>query len=241
MRKREVKTGRFVRVNDKILTASAKMAFWTEAEGIWYVRRCNHVGRICKPKPYKDEEDMGCFASAESYFKETGEVPVRFPKSKKIYYFFPSELNTVQCASGTLDTLERCPPMLEVLNDYDWGMAFEYAGDRSSAYLGGRVYGTPWLSGAIPGRTYNLSHFCREDVTRIIGISEGKNDERPWLIAGKLRDGRWFYLEAGCDYTGWDCQAGGQAVIAKSKKELIQFGIPSESCRRLSLAFEGEE
>ena len=46
--------------------------------------------------------------------------------------------------------------------------------------------------------------FTRGDVVEIYGISEGENDEDSWVLAGRLLDGRHFYLTAWCDYTGWD-------------------------------------
>lgn len=70
--------------------------------------------------------------------------------------------------------------MLQVLDSYDWREAFVYA-------IG----------------------FAREDVAEIHGIREGENDGASWIIYGRLHDKRWFALSAGCDYTGWDCQAGG--------------------------------
>jgi hypothetical protein len=43
-------------------------------------------------------------------------------------------------------------------------------------------------------------------------IQQGENDGRNWLWAVQFEgayDGDWWVLCAGCDYTGWDCQAGG--------------------------------
>jgi hypothetical protein len=56
-------------------------------------------------------------------------------------------------------------------------------------------------------------------------------------VYGRLKDGRWFLLAAGCDYTGWDCQAGGVAKIADSREELEQYGITDEQKAR----FNGED
>lgn len=78
--------------------------------------------------------------------------------------------------------------MLEVLNDFDWEEAFKYAENPRAP---------------LPSGDYDLSSFTREDVTDIAGIREGENDEEDWLVYGRLRDGRWFFLSAWCDYTGW--------------------------------------
>lgn len=64
--------------------------------------------------------------------------------------------------------------ILEALDDYDWGYAFDYA------------------------------MFDREDVAEIIAMSEGEHDEKDWLLLCKLNNGQFGGLSAGCDYTGWD-------------------------------------
>lgn len=86
--------------------------------------------------------------------------------------------------------------MLEVLNTYDWGEVFGFAGE--DAYN----HSTP--SSVLSAMPCDNSPFTRKDVEEIYGMYEGENDEEDWLIAGKLKDGRHFMIEAGCDYTGWD-------------------------------------
>ncbi len=103
--------------------------------------------------------------------------------------------------------------MLAELDGYDWGEAFAYA-DR------------PML---IEGSLVSVSGFTRDDVAEIVGITEGENDGHNWEIAGRLTDGRWFFLSAGCDYTGWDCVASGQAWVADDRDSLIQFGLTAEA------------
>ena len=55
------------------------------------------------------------------------------------------------------------------------------------------------------------------------------------MCYGQLNDGRWFYLEAGCDYTGWDCQAGGSVTIARTKEECENFAMTDESRSRMNV------
>jgi hypothetical protein len=89
--------------------------------------------------------------------------------------------------------------MLKVLNDYDWEEVFGFSGEDACNY--GKPYNLEGVDD-----TYKVSEedFTREDVEKIYGLHEGENDEEDWLIAGKLNDGRYFMIEAGCDYTGWD-------------------------------------
>ena len=89
--------------------------------------------------------------------------------------------------------------MLKELDDYDWQEAFGYAGDPTACYSG------PCKGVQSEEDEISTDGFSREDVVKIYAMEEGENDEAPWRIYGKLKDKRYFYLEAGCDYTGWDC------------------------------------
>lgn len=50
-------------------------------------------------------------------------------------------------------------------------------------------------------------------VTEIIKYYNGCNDAEPWIIVCKTNENKYMVLEAWCDYTGWDCQAGGTYEI----------------------------
>jgi hypothetical protein len=88
--------------------------------------------------------------------------------------------------------------MQMLLDSYDWQEAFGFCGEPDTYADKIRI------EGALPKKEYDLSPFTRENVTDIACYSEGENDGESWQIVGKLKDGRWFFLEAGCDYTGWD-------------------------------------
>ncbi len=77
--------------------------------------------------------------------------------------------------------------MLKILDNYDWEEAFKYATPRKS----------------LPGEKISTDPFDREDVVELYDIDDGINDEADWICYGKLKDGRFFALSAGCDYTGW--------------------------------------
>jgi hypothetical protein len=52
-----------------------------------------------------------------------------------------------------------------------------------------------------------------EQVATVGRRATGQNDEADWLAFGTMLDGRTFSLRAGCDYTGWECQAGGDGAF----------------------------
>ena len=76
---------------------------------------------------------------------------------------------------------------ISVLKSYDWQEAFKTGSLRP-----------------IPGDKTPQNTFSVEDVIEIYKIHEGYRDEDSWQIYGHLKDGRYFYLEAWCDYSGWD-------------------------------------
>ena len=80
--------------------------------------------------------------------------------------------------------------MLPELEDYDWEQAFEVAQrDNPIAVIGDDQVPT--------------SPFTRDDVARIIAKAEGENDGESWVGVFELKDGRFAYVTAWCDYTGW--------------------------------------
>lgn len=124
----------------------------------------------------------------------------------------------------TPDTTIKIP-----MDDYDWREAFGCAGDPEGEHNSADV------RPAQPNSNVALTPFGRTDVETVFAIREGENDERNWLCYGRLKDGRYFFLSAGCDYTGWDCQSGGCAFVSNSQEELLQFGITASERADLAL------
>ena len=75
--------------------------------------------------------------------------------------------------------------------------------------------------------------FTAEDVTEVIAHEEGENDGERWIAVLRLKDGRYAFIAAGCDYTGWDCRSGGWSEIADSLEHLVQFVMTEGARNRL--------
>jgi hypothetical protein len=120
--------------------------------------------------------------------------------------------------------------MLPELNDYDWGEVFGEGGGGNCTTI--RPNRPPH------DRTTSLATFSREDVALISGLSEGERDGRDWIIYGQLKDDRWFVARAGCDYTGWDCQAWNSGSVAASEHDIIWFGLDPDERERFGLLRE---
>lgn len=114
--------------------------------------------------------------------------------------------------------------MKEELNNYDWEEVFGYnSPDRCVK------------------DDADTSSFSREDVAEIIGMEDGYNDGDNWIGLFRLLDGRFVFIRAGCDYTGWDCQQWGQSHVAKELQDLIRFGMSLEERGRLKCLLEEEK
>lgn len=130
--------------------------------------------------------------------------------------------------------------MIDLLTGYDWEKVFEYAGDLFSEET---AEPGEWRSNdgecnvsACLGTDTSAAPVWRKNVTRVIASSEGENDGPAWLIVVEVNDGRFAFLNASCDYTGWDCQAGGHCIVDTDLAHLIRFGIGEEDRARLGLS-----
>ena len=115
--------------------------------------------------------------------------------------------------------------MLPQLEEYDWSEAFGYC-NPPGVVLPERNNDNP---------VSLRKNYSREDVETILYSSEGENDGLSWIMVGKLKDGRYFYLNAGCDYTGWDCQAGGFSEVAMNLDNLLRFGCDDDARNRFGI------
>ncbi len=50
---------------------------------------------------------------------------------------------------------------------------------------------------------FGYAQFQPDEVKRTVAYSNGCNDGDNWVGVFELNDGRFGYVEAGCDYTGW--------------------------------------
>lgn len=49
--------------------------------------------------------------------------------------------------------------------------------------------------------------YTADDIAEVLAVWEGANDGGDWRWILKLNDGRFVFLQGGCDYTGWDCRS----------------------------------
>lgn len=130
----------------------------------------------------------------------------------------------------------------EMIEDYDWQQVFAYAGKGTVPDASGfepTNYATEHTRvpiGRCEGASADIGTdpFDLNDVDEVLAADAGENDERDWITVARLKDGRIAFVFAGCDYTGWDCQAGGQVVVSNDLGNLVRFGLTTEARERFT-------
>ena len=79
--------------------------------------------------------------------------------------------------------------------------------------------------------------FTQDDVFDVLGAASeiGSFAEIEVWIWGVLKDKRYFFLVAGCDTTGWGCQAGGWSGMANNQDGLIHMIMDEDARAALDL------
>lgn len=114
----------------------------------------------------------------------------------------------------------------QLVVDYDWAEVF---GEGTGGNTDGTIQVIP------PGADVDGSPVSRADVAEIIAAVNGENDEEDWVGLFRLKDGRYLVAEGGCDYTGWDCQAGNSLCVAGNLDDAVRLGLSDEQQRRLGV------
>ena len=108
----------------------------------------------------------------------------------------------------------------EFKQDYDWRAAFNEAvvGDYRSYSADER------------GEPHPI-----DNVTAVYAASVGENDERDWIAVVEWEGKRFAVMRAGCDYTGWDCRAGGSIEYHDTLQQAVsKLTLTEEERQRLS-------
>ena len=94
--------------------------------------------------------------------------------------------------------------------EYDWAEALHYLGDGLSVAEG---------SSASDSREMEI------DQILALRFEDGDYAEVEVYAVLLLKDGRFAFHRAGCDTTGWDCQAGGWTQVSHSLQHLYQMSL----------------
>jgi len=69
----------------------------------------------------------------------------------------------------------------------------------------------------------NYAKFKFEDIQNVLYAKEGEPDGDDWKLVVKLKSGKFGWLTAWCDYSGWGCQEGGKSAIVDTEAEARAF------------------
>lgn len=114
----------------------------------------------------------------------------------------------------------------------DWDEVFGYAGDPRTASATTGPSDGRWEA----EKPFSAGGFGRQDVVEILAAQNGDNTGPDWIMFGKLQDGRYFFVYAGCDYTGWGCGEGGGAYVSDDPDEIIRWAMTNDDRQRLGIA-----
>ena len=53
-----------------------------------------------------------------------------------------------------------------------------------------------------------------DQLETIYAYQEGENDEQAWILLGRTSDDDFVFMQASCDYTGFNCRGGGTVAVS---------------------------
>jgi hypothetical protein len=112
---------------------------------------------------------------------------------------------------------------------YDVGMDDQSDHAAYVASIPERIRDYDWFE------AFGYSPFPIDQVAEVLHAVDGMADEDNWAGIFLLKDGRFGYVTAGCDYTGWDCQAGGHGDTRATLDEVVRELCSDDDRKRLGL------
>jgi hypothetical protein len=67
--------------------------------------------------------------------------------------------------------------------------------------------------------------FAVGDIDRVLAVWEGDNDGDDWRWILALKDGRFVFLQGGCNYTGWDCLSWATYAFADAPEQAAEHAL----------------
>lgn len=87
-----------------------------------------------------------------------------------------------------MSKVDQAAKVATIINDGNWQSAFEFSQPPT----------------AVVGQDVSTTLFTLEDIKKVIAVDDGENEEADWIGVFQLKDGRFAFVSAGCDATGWD-------------------------------------
>ena len=68
---------------------------------------------------------------------------------------------------------------------------------------------------------YNPQSFTVDEIENVLAVWEGENDGDDWRWILSMKNGKYMFLQGGCDYTGWDCESDAWSIETETPEEAI--------------------
>jgi hypothetical protein len=88
---------------------------------------------------------------------------------------------------------------------------------------------------------FGYAPFAITDVAEVVAAADGEHDADNWVGIFRLKDGRFGYVTAGCDFTGWDCQANGHGDTRPTLEAVVRELCGDDDRERLALNLDAKE
>ena len=69
-------------------------------------------------------------------------------------------------------------------------------------------------------------------------INDGKNDEYPWYVLGRLANDAYFYFVASCNFSGFECEGQMALYLANDLQTLYDNGMEAATRLRFASCFD---
>ncbi len=76
------------------------------------------------------------------------------------------------------------------------------------------------------------------NIREYFWINDGKNDEHPWYVLGRLANDAYFYFAASCGFSGFECQGQMALYLANDLQTLYDHGMDAASRLRFASCFD---
>lgn len=129
---------------------------------------------------------------------------------------------------GNIDSL---PEVQHKVNwsEFDYPIESFVGVERCDGTIG---FAGEWTYGPVLGETPTTipkkDMMDYKQFAKVYYARPGANDEENWTFLVKHKNGYYIFFDAGCDYTGFDCQGGGTITYSRDAKQMWSFGLTQD-------------
>lgn len=76
------------------------------------------------------------------------------------------------------------------------------------------------------------------NIAEYYWINDGKHDEYPWYVLGRLTNGTYFYFAASCAFSGFECEGQMHLYAADNVQTLYDHGMCAAARLRFAACFD---